>query len=76
MPHVPIGALAPTHETIVAMSAALSGGLPTGGIGAAVFWMRITARCANVALGSANDFVVRSAQVMSDIGAPFCGGFE
>jgi len=52
---VPVGVLALTQELIVATSAALSGGLPAGGIGASVLVIRTTARCANVALGSAND---------------------
>src|SRR5260221_1671437 len=40
MPQVPVGALALTQELIVATSAALSGGLPAGGVGASGLVLR------------------------------------
>ncbi len=73
---VAAGVLDATQALTVAMSAALARAFGAGGIGAAVFCMRETARWAKVMLGSANEIAVRLARVMSGIGALLTGGFE
>src|SRR6185503_4151976 len=59
---VPAGVLADTQALMIAMSLAVGRGLvPRGGMGAAVFCMRDSARWAKVMFGSANDCAVRLA---------------